>query len=375
MQRSKPMLTLAVSSLLFGAAAAASTEMQAEPRWQIVPEQQLAQYRGGIDLGPLVASFTIQRTIEVDGVVVASMQIVISHLDNLGNGGAPTVSVSGPVAELVQIMDKSGVAAAASAAQTLGTTEPPGLKSDTSPALNSDTTGSGLATNGQATPGTISAGGNGGSVVNGGEKTGSSAQFGNALNTAIGVANSALSGTSGSSGSPGISGASPAASPAPVGSGGSAGGPALAASGSSSPVQPVANSPAITVASNVAPASGAGSTAIGNAPASNTASGGVVPAGTPIVVVPATVTSVGNSSANLVTSKTVALGNTGQVAVLSNLPNASAITTAVQNDVRGATIQAQTTISATLNSLGSLSGLNLANQIRQQVAGVNGGGM
>jgi hypothetical protein len=337
MQRPKLKLTLAVSSLLCGGAAIASTERQAEPYWQIVPEQQLDQYRGGVDLGPLVASFAIQRTIEVDGVVVASMQIVISHLDNLGNGGAPTVSISGPVAALVQIMDKSGVAAAASAAQTLGTTEPPGLKSNTSPALDSNRTGSGLTTNGQDTPVTIAAGGNGGSVVSGGEKTGSSAQFGNALNMAVGVANGVQSGTAGSSGPKSISSAAPAAS--------------------------------------AAPASGAGSTAIvGNLPAStSTTGGGVVAAGTPIVVVPATVTSAASSS--LATSKTVALGNTGQVAVLSNLPNATAITTAVQNEVRGATIQAQTTISATINSLGALNGLNLANQIHQQVAGATGGGM
>jgi hypothetical protein len=49
------------------------------------------------------------------------------------------------------------------------------------------------------------------------------------------------------------------------------------------------------------------------------------------------------------------------------------MTTAIQNEVHGATIQAQTTISATLNSLSSLSSLSLASQISKQVAGAAGG--
>lgn len=327
--------SLAVVSLMSARATLASTEIPLDPRWQVVPERQLEQYRGGVDLGPLVASFAIQRTIQVDGVVVAQMQIVISNLDNLGNGGAPTVTISGPAAELVQIMDKSGVAAAASAAQTLmGAGTPAGVKSDTSPALTSSATGSGLTVNGQNMPGTISSSGagNSGSVVGGGQSTGSSAQFGNALNSAINVATGASSSTSASGGSSGTSTASPS---------GSTSSPTLAATSSGS---------------------------------GGASGGGVVPAGTPIVVVPATIVSTGSTNSSLASSKTVALGNTGQVAVLSNLPSASALTTAVQNDVRGATIQAQTTISATLNSLSSLNAVSLANQIHQQVALSIGGG-
>ena len=334
--------SLAVVSLMSARATLASTEIPVDPRWQVVPEHQLEQYRGGVDLGPLVASFAIQRTIQVDGVVVAQMQIVISNLDNLGNGGAPTVSISGPASELVQIMDKSGVAAAASAAQTLmGAGTPAGVKSDTSPALTSSATGSGLTVNGQNMPGTISSSGagNSGSVVGGGQSTGSSAQFGNALNSAINVATGASSSSPTSGGSPGTSNGSPSASTA---------------------------SPAGSISSPMLAATSSGS--------GGASGGGVVPAGTPIVVVPATIVSTGSTNSSLVTSKTVALGNTGQVAVLSNLPSASALTTAVQNDVRGATIQAQTTISATLNSLSSLNAVSLANQIHQQVALSIGGG-
>ena len=67
-------------------------------------------------------------------------------------------------------------------------------------------------------------------------------------------------------------------------------------------------------------------------------------------------------------TKIIPVGTTGQVVVLSNLPNAASITTAVQNNVRAATIQTQTTITATLNSLTALNALTLGNAIRQQVA-------
>jgi hypothetical protein len=67
-------------------------------------------------------------------------------------------------------------------------------------------------------------------------------------------------------------------------------------------------------------------------------------------------------------SKTIPIGTTGQVVVLNGLPSAAAITTAVQNEVHAATIQTQTTISATLNSLAFLNAFTLANSIRQQVA-------
>jgi hypothetical protein len=54
------------------------------------------------------------------------------------------------------------------------------------------------------------------------------------------------------------------------------------------------------------------------------------------------------------------------------MPNAAALTTAVQNEVHAATIQTQTTISATLNSMPSLNALSLGNLIRAQVS--SGGG-
>src|SRR5271156_657265 len=72
--------------------------------WEIVPEDSLRDLRGGMDLGDLVASFAIQRVVEIDGVVVARMQMVISNLDRLANGGMPTITITGPIAEIVQFM-------------------------------------------------------------------------------------------------------------------------------------------------------------------------------------------------------------------------------------------------------------------------------
>src|ERR1700724_1784322 len=83
--------------------------------WEVVPDETLAALRGGIDLGELVANFAIQRVVEIDGVVVARMQIVISNLDRLSSGGMPTISVSGPLAQIVQFMNAAGNSSGAAA--------------------------------------------------------------------------------------------------------------------------------------------------------------------------------------------------------------------------------------------------------------------
>jgi hypothetical protein len=93
----------------------------------VVPEDNLKGMRGGVDLGNLVGYFAIDRVVQVDGQVVAKMQIVVSNLDKLTTGGMPTVTVSGPLSELVQVMNgpagsgsgNAGAAAAAAAAKTL----------------------------------------------------------------------------------------------------------------------------------------------------------------------------------------------------------------------------------------------------------------
>src|ERR1700676_5414137 len=80
----------------------------AEEPWEIVPEDSLRDLRGGMDLGDLVGSFAIQRVVEIDGVVVARMQLVISNLDRLAKGGMPTITVTGPMAAIVQFMQTAG---------------------------------------------------------------------------------------------------------------------------------------------------------------------------------------------------------------------------------------------------------------------------
>ena len=387
MKYSKLSLMLAVASLLFVGTTAAAAERHAEPDWRVVPEQQLEQYRGGVDLGPLVASFAIQRTIEVNGVVVAQMQIVISNLDNLGNGGAPTVSISGPVAELVQIMNKSGVAAAASAAQTLAGT-------GASPGSAQTLAGTGVSVGGaQTLAGTgVSAGGaqtlaGMGASASGAQTFAGTGAGANATPTlAPAGASPGTVQTSAGLGAPAGSVQTPGAvTSTSLGSGTSPGtypsaSPQAASLASNTPVSgssavpAAAPSAAVTIVANISPSNTGGTNAGGGTASAGNTGGGVVSAGTPIVVVPATIVSSTNGpSSGLATSKTVAIGNTGQVAVLSNLPNASALTTAIQNEVHGATIQAQTTISATLNSLSSLNAVNLASQISKQVATATAG--
>jgi hypothetical protein len=276
-----------------------------EPLGEVVPDETLAALRGGIDLGEMVASFAIQRVVEIDGVVVARMQIVISNLDRLNSGGMPTISVSGPMAQIVQFMNSAGKtasmptsAAASQLASSLlaqpaaGSTPPAAQNSAASGAAAGITAGSGPSTSGS----------NAGTVPSSGTQTGSMAPAGGAPANAAATA--------------------PAASTTATSTPGSAG-TSVAASNTSSHVSPPSSVSAPAPTANASLTAG---------------------------------------------TKTIPIGATGQVVVLNGLPNAAAITTAVQNEVHAATIQTQTTISATLNSLAFLNAFTLANSIRQQVA-------
>jgi hypothetical protein len=64
---------------------------------------------------------------------------------------------------------------------------------------------------------------------------------------------------------------------------------------------------------------------------------------------------------------TIPMGTTGQVIVVSNIPNAAPLATAIQNSVAATRIETQTNISASLeNSLAALRSGALAAAIRQQ---------
>jgi hypothetical protein len=245
-----------------------------EPLGEVVPDETLAALRGGIDLGEMVASFAIQRVVEIDGVVVARMQIVISNLDRLNSGGMPTISVSGPMAQIVQFMNSAGKTAS----------------------MPTSAAASQLASSLLAQPA--------------------------AGSTPPAAQNSAASGAAAGSAPANAAATAPAAQTTATSTPGSAG-TSVAASNTSSHVSPPSSVSAPAPTANASLTAG---------------------------------------------TKTIPIGATGQVVVLNGLPNAAAITTAVQNEVHAATIQTQTTISATLNSLAFLNAFTLANSIRQQVA-------
>lgn len=261
---------------------AASTEELPVSQWNIVPEQTLAQMRGGMELGQLVASFAMDRVIEVNGAVVAQAHLVISNLDQLGKGGMPTINVSGPLAQVVQVLSSGAV----------NVISPPAP-------------------------------------------------------SAAGAA------TTTSAASPGMPAESIAAAPPSVPNVT----PATAANATST-------MPSATIAgpSNPSPST-ANVTAPG--PANSTPAGG-----------PQASQGMGAGGAQSATAGATAVASTvggpasfsqGQTVSPGNLPSNAAIGTIVQNSMNSAMIQAQTTISASLNSLGQLNSMTLANAIRQQV--------
>jgi hypothetical protein len=326
--------------------------------WQIVPDETLRDLRGGLDLGPLIGSFAIQRIVEVDGQVVARMQIVISNLNRLGQGGMPNIAISGPLAELVQVFNPAGVSASAwaptSSSSTVNTSPASSVAPASQPA-NSAATPATASTNTptpQSTPAGSSPGsaatvatnngphigstsGNLGTTSATGTQTGSAAQFGAAISQAVAAAN----------GTPSAN-AAPARTPS-------------AAPASAAQTSAVLLAPATAAASMAVPASASHTP---TAPlAATTASASHIPA-----VPLASTASAANPAQS--STQTFQVGNTGAVIVVSNIPNAAAITSEVQNSVQATRVQTLTTITATLNSLQLLSAAAIANAVRQQIA-------
>jgi hypothetical protein len=316
MQTLKSVVTgLCSMALVLTPVAAPLAGAVAEEPWEIVPEDSLRDLRGGMDMGDLVASFAIERVVEINGMVVARMQLVISNLDRLAKGGMPTITVTGPMAEIVQFMKTAGNVSVAGSNASI----PVSVAS--LPATQSAVAAAGAAASAAASTGpTVASKGNSGTVSTTNTQSGSMAQMGNALTHAVTAAANATAQTSG---------AAAPASPSTASS--------LANSASSA-----ANAPSIAASNTHLQASA--TPTVSAQPASTSAAG---------------------------TTRTIPVGTTGQAVVLSNLPNAAALTTAVQNEVHAATIQTQTTISATINSLPALNAISLSNSIR---AAVSGGG-
>lgn len=362
MQTLKNVVTgLCSIALVLAPVAAPLAGVVAEEPWEVVPEDSLRDLRGGMDLGDLVANFAIQRVVEIDGVVVARMQLVISNLDRLANGGMPTITVTGPMAEIVQFMKTAGnvsvagtnvnvpsnVASlpAASGSQT-GPSVPAAPVAAVSAAQSTAAAAARAAASTAASVApTVASSGNAGTVSATGTQSGSMTQMGSALANAVTAAANATALPS-----PSTSGAAATASPSTASS--VANTPASVAN---TPVS-VANTPA-RIASTTTSAANAAATAVSNThlQASATPQANAQPVST--------------SAAPANSTRIIPVGTTGQAVVLSNLPNAAALTTAVQNEVHAATIQTQTTISATINSIPSLNAISLGNSIRAQMSG------
>src|SRR5579862_180548 len=177
----------------------------------VVPEDNLKTMRGGVDLGNLVGYFAIDRVVQVDGQVVAKMQIVVSNLDKLSTGGMPTVSVSGPLSELVQVMNgpagsgggNAAAAAITAAAKTIAAPQAGGSAGAAAAGVNGSSGSAGSTAAGsaaaQAAAGTVTISvGNGTTVV---PATGTAATVTSNAQGAAGSAsaNGAASGGSGQS--------------------------------------------------------------------------------------------------------------------------------------------------------------------------------
>jgi hypothetical protein len=332
-------------ALVLAPVAAPLARMVAEEPWEIVPEDNLRDLRGGMDFGDLVASFAIQRVVEIDGVVVARMQLVISNLDRLANGGMPTITITGPIAEIVQFMQTAGnvsvagnnagipssVASLAATDYQTGPSMPAPPAASAAAARSTAAAGAG-ATATAAAPATPTASGNSGTVSATGTQSGSMAQMGSAVANAVTAAANATSQPASTSG------ATATASPS---------------TGS------LTNTPVNTAATSSA----------ANAPAIAAPNTHLQASAASPVTQPVSAQAASTSALQASTTKTIPVGTTGQVVVLSNLPNATALTTAIQNQVHAATIQTQTTISATINSMPSLNAISLGNSIRAQVSG------
>lgn len=106
--------------------------------------------------------------------------------------------------------------------------------------------------------------------------------------------------------------------------------------------------------------------------ATGSASGAGAPAAVPATAPPAGAATAppavpaAGAAASVARSITVPVGNTGQVIVVTAIPDASTLSTSIQNSVQATRIETQTSIDATLNSLSALRSADFAASLRQQ---------
>lgn len=97
---------LLAATILGAAAPAVIAAPEAAPdieTWRTVSDQGLAQMRGGLDLGVLIANFSIERLVRIDGEVVARTRLALSDSGNFSGDRPPDVALVGNLASLIQI--------------------------------------------------------------------------------------------------------------------------------------------------------------------------------------------------------------------------------------------------------------------------------
>lgn len=318
---------IAIAALLCGTAQGSALADGAELGWQAVPEQELAELRGGLDLGSLVASFAIQRVVRIDGQIVAQTELLISGLDRIWRGGLPDAQVLGNLANQIRIglgdpgadaanaaIESASAGAAAAAASVAATTDAARAAAASASADAAAAAAAAAATvaaatspsSGGASPG--GAPGGAGTVTSSTQASSNRASdFGPGLSQAVAVA------TGGNL----PQGATPVnVAVVPPGTGAAATAPPTVAAG------PAAAQPS---------SAGAAAAAIGALP---------------------------------VISISVPVGP-GRI-VVSGIPNASTLATAIQNSVQATRIETETRISASLASLAALRSAGFAAALRQQ---------
>lgn len=299
------------AALLAISTTASAYETNSPDLWTAVPESELSEMRGGLDLGFLVASFAIERLVRVNGEIVSLTRLVLTDLPKLANGGMPNVQLSGNLANLIQIGQGNASAETihsatqAAVAETLAVAAP-SAQNNPAPANPAAPGNSGVASTSNAanlhTP------------------------FGEGLAQAVALVN-------------GEGGPQP---PTPV--------PApIAASAAASSLAPAPPAPSGQAVSPQAPNTPAASWQEASAQAASAAT-----------------SAARSATAPLTTSISIPVGNTGQVVTVASIPNAAAFATSIQNSVQATRIDTETSISATLSSLAALRSVNFAAAVRQQ---------
>jgi len=353
----------AVRTALLGAITPLAAGAAGVADWRAVPDAQLDQMRGGLRVGELIGSFAIERVVRIDGELVAYTQLVFDFT-GVKNGELPSLRVVGELSNLIQVspVDSASITAAVEAARVAAEAAATGAGADAAAAQTAmDSIGAGPPPGG------------GGSVVAVGSDavvpaipsvtslpladTSAPPVAAGPVDTPGAVAISTPDARTEAS-VPAFVAVTPATLPGSIDPPVSPGTREVAAT---VVPQPAADIPA-AVAVVPIPNSSNATVAVEAPRTSSVASVGAAPA-------PQQPSVAGAATAETVAGFTIVrpVGNTGAVIVVSNLPDATTLATAIQNQVAGTVLNAQTTISGSLSSLSHLQSGAFADALRQQI--------